>query len=161
MGWNVENSGCNSITGYKTKPLKHVRDDQLCKMHTLIGFSGKYTIKFALAVQNKKIIMNSLNNNNNMKNWAVSAMCQKPCLLFPISLILLGWMLLLLKNIWVALSQAYNFYVHFSICPIKPVIIRSIRGVSQISSRSLLWTTVMIHDMNRVYLIHYLKTRHS
>ena len=27
---------------------------------------------------------------NDMENWVVSAMCQKPCLLFPINLILLG-----------------------------------------------------------------------
>ena len=51
---NYETSGCNSITGYKTKLLKHVRAGQLCKMHTLIGFSA---IKFALAVHNKKIII--------------------------------------------------------------------------------------------------------
>ena len=33
---------------------------------------------------------NNYMNNNNMENWAVSDMCQKPCLLFPINLILLG-----------------------------------------------------------------------
>ena len=27
----------------------------------------------------------NMNNNNNMENWAVSAMCQKPRLLFPIN----------------------------------------------------------------------------
>ena len=45
------------ITGYKTKLLKHVRAGQLCKMHMLIGFSGKYAIKFVLATENKKIII--------------------------------------------------------------------------------------------------------
>ena len=30
------------------------------------------------------------NNNDNMEKWAVSVMCQKPCLLFPIDIILLG-----------------------------------------------------------------------
>ena len=90
MGRNDESSGCNSTMGYKTKPLKHVRAGQLCKIQTIIGFRGKYAIKFALAVQNKKIIIMNNMNNNNMENWAVSAMCQKPCLLFPICLILLG-----------------------------------------------------------------------
>ena len=28
-------------------------------------------------------------NNSNMENWAVSAMCKMPCLLFPINLIIL------------------------------------------------------------------------
>ena len=27
---------------------------------------------------------NNYMNNNNMEKWAVSAMCHKPCLLFPI-----------------------------------------------------------------------------
>ena len=42
--------------GYKTKILKRGEAGQQCKKHTPIGFSGKYTIKFAQAVQNKKII---------------------------------------------------------------------------------------------------------
>ena len=41
---NDEISGCNLITGNKTKLLKHVRAGQLCKKHTLV-------------VQNKKIII--------------------------------------------------------------------------------------------------------
>ena len=40
----------NSQTGYKTKLLKHGEAGQQCKKHTPIGFSGKYTIKFVLAV---------------------------------------------------------------------------------------------------------------
>ena len=32
----------------------------------------------------------SLDNNNNMEKWVLSAMYQKPCLLFPMHLILLG-----------------------------------------------------------------------
>ena len=51
-----ETSGCNSQTGYKTKLLKHGEAGQQCKKHTPIGFSGKYAIKFALAVQNKKML---------------------------------------------------------------------------------------------------------
>ena len=46
-----------------------------------------------LKQENNNNYMNNNNNymnNNNMENWAVSAMCQKPCLLFPINLILLG-----------------------------------------------------------------------
>ena len=57
VGLNDETSSCNSQTGNKTKLLKHVRAGQQCKRHTPIGFSGKYAIKFALAVQNKKIII--------------------------------------------------------------------------------------------------------
>ena len=56
-GWNDETCGCNSQTGYKTKLLKHGRAGQWYKNHMPIGFSGKYTIKFALAVWNKKIII--------------------------------------------------------------------------------------------------------
>ena len=47
--------------------------------------------------------MNNMNNNNNdnnnMEKWAVSVTCQKPCLLIPMHLILLGGTLLLLKSI--------------------------------------------------------------
>ena len=35
--------------------------------------------------------MNIMNNNNNdMEKWVVNAMYQKPCLLFPMQLILFG-----------------------------------------------------------------------
>ena len=57
VGLNDKTSGCNSQMGYKTKLLKHVRTGQQCKRHTPISFSRKYAIKFALAVQNKKIII--------------------------------------------------------------------------------------------------------
>ena len=77
----------------KTKLLQHGKAGQQCKKHTPIGFSEKYAIKFALVGLNK----------NNMEKWVVSAVCQKLCLLFPINLILLGWMLLLLKSIWATL----------------------------------------------------------
>ena len=50
VGQNDKTNGCNLKTGYKMKFLKHGRAGQLCKKHTPIGFSGKYTIKFALAV---------------------------------------------------------------------------------------------------------------
>ena len=49
-------SGCNLQMGYKTKLLKRGEAGQQCKKHTPIGFSRKYTIKFVLAVRNKKII---------------------------------------------------------------------------------------------------------
>ena len=39
------------------KRLKCGEAGQQCKKHTPIGFSGKYAIKFVLAVQNKKIII--------------------------------------------------------------------------------------------------------
>ena len=50
LGYKDKTSGCNLQTGYKTKLLKRGEAGQQCKKHTLIGFSGKYTIKFALAV---------------------------------------------------------------------------------------------------------------
>ena len=56
VAWNRETSGCNSQTGYETKLLKRGEAGQQYKKHTPIGFSGKYTIKFTLAVRNKKII---------------------------------------------------------------------------------------------------------
>ena len=31
-------------------------------------------------------------NNNNIEKWAISAMCQKPCLLFPINLCNITWL---------------------------------------------------------------------
>ena len=50
VGWNDETSGRNLQMDYKTKFLKHGEASQQCKKHTPIDFSGKYTIKFALAV---------------------------------------------------------------------------------------------------------------
>ena len=40
----------NLQTGYKTKLVKRGEAGQQCKKHMPIAFSGKYTIKFALAV---------------------------------------------------------------------------------------------------------------
>ena len=57
VGSNDETSGYNLQMGYKTKLLKHGEAGQQCKKHAPIGFSGQYTIKFALAVRNKKIII--------------------------------------------------------------------------------------------------------
>ena len=83
-------SGCNLQTGCKTKFLKYGGAGQLCKKHTPIGFSQKY-VRYQIYASGLKQENNMNNmNNNNMEKWAVSAMCQKPCLLFPINLILLG-----------------------------------------------------------------------
>ena len=91
VGYTDKTSGCNSQMGYKTKLLKRGEAGQQCTKHTPIGFRGKYTIKFyAYCVKQENMNNYNYNNNNNMENWAVSAMCQKPRLLFPINLILLG-----------------------------------------------------------------------
>ena len=50
FGLKDETSGCNSQMGYKTKLLKCEEAGQQRKKHMSIGFSGKYTIKFALAM---------------------------------------------------------------------------------------------------------------
>ena len=153
VGWNDETSGCNLKMGYKTNLLKHGRADQQCKKHTPISLSRKYAIKFVLAGCNKKIIiimnnMNNINNmnNNNMEKWVFYPMCQKPCLVFPINLILLGWTLLFLNSIWVAL-QACKIYVHFSIYPIKLVIVHSIDGFNKFQLDSYyVWTIIVVYD---------------
>ena len=49
-----------------------------------------YKICASYAKQENNMNNDNMNNNNNMEKWEVSAMCQKPCLLFPINLILLG-----------------------------------------------------------------------
>ena len=60
-------------------------------MHKLIGFSGKIRYQICDSCAKQENNNNYMNNiMNNMENWAVSAMCQKPCLLLPINLILLG-----------------------------------------------------------------------
>ena len=79
------------------------------------------------------------------KNGCLVSCAKKPYLLFLMHLILLDWTLLLLKSISAAL-QAYNFYVCFSRYAIKCIIMCSIRGFSKISSWSLLWTTIVVHD---------------
>ena len=86
VGLNDKTGSCNSQMGYKTKLLKHGEAGQYCKKHVPIGFSGKFQICTSCVKQ--KIIISYMNNI--MEKWTVSAMCQKPCLLFPINLILLG-----------------------------------------------------------------------
>ena len=51
-----------------------------------------------------EFFVSSSNNNNNIEKWVSSAKYQNHVpYVFPMHLILLGWMLLLLKSIWVAL----------------------------------------------------------
>ena len=52
---------------------------------------------------------NMNNNNNNMDKWVVSTMCQKPCLLFPIHLIILGWTLLVSEQLYKLITVMSDF----------------------------------------------------